>query len=245
MARSLVTIQYLRAASATLVVLFHAGRSYDLSIPVGEGRISLFFIVSGFIFWWITTGSSASPKLFLLRRLARLVPLYWLVTLILFCGAALGLSHHGPISYDHLVKSLLFIPHFARDGQIFPVLIPGWTLVYEMFFCFAFAALLFVAEARRLPIATLVFGGLAAWGFAFHPTDPIAFTYSNEIMLEFLAGIWLAYLWPRISLSKTAAVVILATGVILSFVALRFQNTVPFAFYSGMPALSRSSEPWA
>jgi exopolysaccharide production protein ExoZ len=238
MARSLVTIQYLRAASASLVVLFHAGRNYDISIPVGEGRISLFFIVSGFIFWWITTGSKSSPRIFLLRRLARLVPLYWVVTLILFLGSTLGLSHHAPISPGHLIQSLLFIPHAdPRSGQIFPVLIPGWTLVYEMFFCFIFAALLWVNERRRLLVGTLVFGGLATVGVILRPTDAIAFTYTNEILIEFLAGVWLAYLWPRIHLTKVMAIAILAVGIVLSFVALKFQSSLPFALYSGVPAL--------
>jgi exopolysaccharide production protein ExoZ len=238
MARSLVTIQYLRAASAALVVLFHAGRNYDLSIPVGEGRISLFFIVSGFIFWWITAGSETSPRLFLLRRLARLVPLYWVVTMVLFVGSVLGVSHHAVVSVSHLIKSLLFIPHVdERSGQIFPVLIPGWTLVYEMFFCFVFTALLWVKAKRRLLVATLVFGGLAALGVALHPTDPIAFTYTNEIMIEFLTGIWLAHLWPRIGLSKVAAVGVLAAGIVLSFVALMAQHRLPFVLYSGVPAL--------
>jgi exopolysaccharide production protein ExoZ len=238
MARPLVTIQYLRAASASLVVLFHAGRNYGISIPVGEGRISLFFIVSGFIFWWITTGNKSSPRTFLLRRLARLAPLYWVVTLILFLGSVLGLSHHAEISPEHLIKSLLFIPHVdERSRQIFPVLIPGWTLVYEMFFCFIFAALLWVKERRRLLVGTLVFGGLATLGVILHPTDAIAFTYTNEILIEFLAGVWLAYLWPRIQLSKVMAIAILAAGIVLSFVALTFQHSLPVVLYSGVPAM--------
>jgi exopolysaccharide production protein ExoZ len=234
----LATLQYLRAASASLVVLFHAGRNYDLSIPVGEGRISLFFIVSGFIFWWITAGSQTGPRVFLLRRLARLVPLYWVVTLILFLGSVLGVSHHARISISHLVQSLLFIPHVdERSGQIFPVLVPGWTLIYEMLFCFVFSALLWVAQGRRLLIASAVFGGLAAVGFIFHPTDPIAFTYTNEILIEFLAGVWLAWLWPRIRLTKAASAAILLLGVVLSFVALGLQGRVPFVLYSGLPAI--------
>lgn len=238
MPRTLVTIQYLRAASASLVVIFHAGRNYDISVPVGEGRISLFFIVSGFIFWWITAGSEASPTAFLLRRLARLVPLYWVVTMLLFVGSMIGLSHHAPITIDHLIKSLLFIPHLdGRSGQIFPVLIPGWTLVYEMFFCLVFAALLLVDRQRRLLVATLVFGGLGSLGFIFHPTDAVAFTYTNEIMLEFLAGIWLAQLWPRLHLSKAASVGVLIVGIVLSFVALAAQQSLPFVLYSGMPAM--------
>jgi exopolysaccharide production protein ExoZ len=219
-------------------VVFHAGRAYGLSIPVGEGRISLFFIVSGFILWWITAGSRGSPETFLLRRLARLVPLYWMVTLVLFLGSTTGLSHHATISTSHLLKSLLFIPHVDdRNGQFFPVLIPGWTLVYEMFFCVIFTALLWVDDRRRLLVASAVFGGLAALGFAFQPRDPIAFTYTNEIMLEFLAGIWLAALWPRISLSKAASFTILIFGVVLSFVALLFQHSLPLVVYSGTPAM--------
>ena len=40
----------------------------------------------------------------------------------------------------------------------------------------------------------------------------LAFTYTNEIMLEFLAGIWLAALWPKLRLSKPASVGVLVVG---------------------------------
>lgn len=237
MARPLITVQYMRAVTAMLVVLFHAGRNYSLWIPVGEGRVSLFFIVSGFILWWITANSKASPRIFLLRRLARLVPLYWLATFVLFVGSVLGFTHHPAVPAGHLIKSLLFIPHLDRSGRIFPVLIPGWTLVYEMFFCLVFAALLWIGERRRLLVATLVFGGLAGLGVLLHPTGPIAVTYTNEILLEFLAGIWLAHLWPSVRLPKAAAVAVLIVGIVLSFVALLAQKTLPFVVYSGIPAL--------
>ena len=234
----LVTIQYLRAASAALVVLFHVGRNYDISIPVGEGRISLFFIVSGFVFWWITTGSRASPAVFMLRRLARIVPLYWIVTTVLLVGSLAGVSTHAPATAEHYLKSMLFIPHVdVRSGQIFPLLIPGWTLVYEMFFAIVFALLLCGPERSRLYLATLVFAGLALCGVIFNPVDPVLATYTNEIMAEFLAGVWLAYLWPRVNLSKGVSFAILGTGIIMSFVAQSWQDEVPRIVYSGLPAL--------
>ncbi|MDB5424495.1 MAG: exopolysaccharide biosynthesis protein [Phenylobacterium sp.] len=239
MGRTLVTIQYLRAVSAVLVVLFHVGLRYRHHLPVGEGRVSLFFIVSGFILWWITSGAKTSPTTFLLRRVARMVPLYWLVTWLLGLQSVLNLSQHEPITAEHFIKSLLFIPHLDTrpGGGIWPVLVPGWTLVYEMFFCILFAALLYLPERKRLVVATVLFGGLGAAGFMFRPEGPLAATYTNQIMLEFLAGIWLAAIWRNGALSTSVAASILVGGIVMSWAALPLEDYLPAVLYSGGPAL--------
>ena len=237
MARQLVTIQYLRALSAVGIVLFHVSRRHDVDIPIGEGRIALFFIVSGFILWWITAGRRNDPRQFMLRRLARLVPLYWLVTSIMFVASVLGLTSHHPDGVAHYLASMLFIPHRNSLGQIFPLLMPGWTLVYEMFFCIVFALLLMAPEARRFWALTAVLGGLALCGLVFRPTSAILTIYTNQILLEFLAGVWLAHFWPRIRLSGVAAWSCLALGLGLSVILEPFRVSDYSALVAGVPAL--------
>ncbi len=216
MARQIAAIQYIRAGSAVAIVIFHAGIHYGLILPIGVGRIAAFFIMSGFVFGLITDGRPGRPGQFLSRRVARLAPLYWLVTLIVYAHEAAGLSPHPTASLRHLIASLLFIPDDNVAGQVFPVLVPGWTLTYEMFFCLTYTAILCLNPRRRIWAATALYGGLALAGIVFRPTDAILFAYTNKIVLEFLAGLWLAWLWPRVSLPRPVALGILLIGLAFS-----------------------------
>jgi exopolysaccharide production protein ExoZ len=220
MADRIISIQYIRAFSAIAIVAFHASVHYDRPIHVGEARVAVFFIMSGFVLWLITQGRGNDPTLFLARRLARLMPLYWLVTLLLFFKEIMGWSKHTAATVHQLTLSLILIPHVNNAGQIYPVLIPGWTLVLEMFFCLLLTALLWVEDKRRLWAATLVFSGLAVLGLWLRPSGPIAATYTSLINLDFLAGLWLASVWRRVRMPRPAALGLLAVGFVGSLVRL-------------------------
>lgn len=215
-ARQVATVQYVRAASAVAIVLFHTGLHFGVRIHVGEARVAVFFIVSGIVLWLITMGRRTDPRLFLARRLARIVPLYWLVTLLVFAKEAAGLTTHAHATLPQLVQSLLFLPHRNAAGMLFPVLVPGWTLVYEMFFCLLMAGLLWVRPERRLIWITVILAALAGAGAVLMPADPIGFVYTNPIMLDFLSGVWLAQMWSRRRLNAAGAVVLLTVGVAVS-----------------------------
>jgi exopolysaccharide production protein ExoZ len=237
MRRQIIMVQYIRAVSAAAIVLFHAGAQYHTHLPIGRGRTALFFLLSGFVCWLITAGRAARPNDFIFRRCVRLVPLYSLVTLILFLRSAAGWSAHGAPSAEALVTSLLFIPHLNAAGGLYPVLIPGWTLNYEMFFSLTFAGLLFLDDRRRLWASTLLFGGLATLGLVFQPTDPILVTYTNPILLEFLAGIWLAHLWPRLRPSPRWGLGLLGAGLAASFISPQTGPAAMLFFTAAIPAL--------
>lgn len=113
--------------------------------------VYIFFVISGFIMY--VTGRELSAGEFAWRRLTRIIPLYWVVTLVV-CVVALtdpGVFHRTDLTLAYLVKSLLFIPYAdpTQQGLLFPILVPGWSLNYEMFFYAIFAAsLLFPARLR-------------------------------------------------------------------------------------------------
>jgi exopolysaccharide production protein ExoZ len=178
----------------------------------------LFFILSGFLFWWVTAGQEGAAARFMLRRSARLVPLYWLVTLTVFVASWVGLSHRVPFAAGDLWQSLLFIPHTdARTGLIVPVLQPGWILDYEFPFCVVFSLGLLLREGLRIWALTLLLGSLVVVGVLFHPTNPVLATYTRPLLLEFLAGIWLARTWRRHTLPIWLCGVLLGVGVVASF----------------------------
>ncbi|MEI5604677.1 acyltransferase, partial [Streptomyces brasiliscabiei] len=68
------------------------------------------------------------------------MPLYWAVTLG-FCalGLTTHLFRHFAVTPADLVRSLLFIPYVNPQGRVWPIVIPGWTLDFEMAFYGLFA----------------------------------------------------------------------------------------------------------
>ena len=82
-----IGIQYLRAVASLAVVAFHlapllsplgAQAEKEFIVALGSAGVDIFFVVSGFIIWQSTHGQSPKPGRWLLSRLIRVVPLYWI-----------------------------------------------------------------------------------------------------------------------------------------------------------------------
>src|SRR6185369_17894827 len=76
------SLHYLRAVAALGVVLFHSLADTPWHFELGAAGIHLFFTISGFVIWTSTCRSPPSPKRFAMARVRRIVPLYWVATLI-------------------------------------------------------------------------------------------------------------------------------------------------------------------
>lgn len=133
--------------------------------------MAIFFVISGFIMAYTTRnkfGSASSVANFSIHRFVRVVPLYWLYTLVAAALIMTGAWLKGrDLQASEIAKSLLFIP-YSTGGAMRPVLGQGWTLNYEVFFYGIFALALFFP--RRIGL-TLVAGLLlslatigAFWG---------------------------------------------------------------------------------
>lgn len=97
----LVALQALRAAAALAVALHHArheagflrGAAAEQAgyLPWNAG-VDVFFVISGFVIAYASGpffGRPGGSRLFLTRRIARVVPLYWLATLLVLAIALL------------------------------------------------------------------------------------------------------------------------------------------------------------
>nr|WP_242097963.1 acyltransferase family protein [Sphingomonas sp. CROZ-RG-20F-R02-07] len=73
--RTLLGIQYLRAAAAIAVLVYHAFEARTKSLGFLALGVDLFFVVSGFVMMAITA-ADARPIAFLKARILRIVPLY-------------------------------------------------------------------------------------------------------------------------------------------------------------------------
>ncbi|WP_162820852.1 acyltransferase family protein [Microvirga calopogonii] len=198
---SLFSVQLLRAVAASMVVLHHIqlnvaqGLGLPNALPnlvVGSAGVDIFFVISGFVMVVSSDrlfGQPGATKLFLLRRLIRIVPLYWTATSIYV------LSTGGGYTLAHTLASYFFIPYARPDGVVQPIHVVGWTLNYEMFFYLLFA--LVIALPRRLAVGAVI-AGLGATVLIGRATpqamDALTF-WSQPVILNFVfgLGIGLAY----------------------------------------------------
>lgn len=220
------SVQLLRAVAALLVLCGHvlgaaprAGDGTRLLMPTGAG-VDLFFAISGFIMVYASDRLFTRPgasKTFFSRRIARVVPLYWLTTTAMLVVMALGSKGiSGLPDWTYILSSYLFIPDASFgsvDGVAFPLLSLGWTLNYEMFFYVVFSA--FIVLPRHRAIAGVV-TALCAWvaiGWLLQPASTILATWTQPIILEFALGLLIgnALLDGR-SLSGRAATVMLVAA---------------------------------
>jgi exopolysaccharide production protein ExoZ len=223
-------IQFLRALAATAVMIFHV--SFDIghnvsppgSLPdFGEGAagVDLFFVISGFVMVYSSEGLFGRPRAsltFLLRRLARIVPLYWVLTSIMLAyvfARGFGPSDASPTL---ALASYFFIPYWRPSGEIDPLYEIGWTLNYEMFFYVVFAVALVARREIAVAIVGAVLGAFVlASSLNAHFPSQIAYL-ANPRILEFVFGMGIAMLYcagvrtsPAVSLTLVVAAIVEAT----------------------------------
>lgn len=217
----IASIQYLRGAAAIAVVIFHQfqGQAHGL-FDLGKHGVDLFFVISGFLMVAMTDSRETTPISFLKDRIVRIVPLYWTATLVAFVLLLSGAEMvGGSFGLDVLVKSLFFIPAINLDGGLWPTLFLGWTLNYEMFFYVIFAGLLLATKHSRPFFIGVILGGLVALGLAMKPDHPIARFYTDALLVDFAAGVFLGKLYGM-SLQNTSVRTQIAGTLILIVVLL-------------------------
>ena len=114
--------QYLRGLAALMVVWHHArdqlvGLMQLFPNGIGAKGVDLFFVISGFIMYVTTANTQQSTLQFWWRRIKRVVPLYWFFTLLmvlLWIGRP-TLFKTLSVSWETLIQSLFFIPHFSAS----------------------------------------------------------------------------------------------------------------------------------
>jgi exopolysaccharide production protein ExoZ len=246
-------VQLLRAIAAMLVVVGHAlyelqylpGSEYlgwEKTIRYGAG-VDLFFVISGFIMVYISAdrrGVTAAQR-FLASRILRIVPIYWLLTATWTSFALLQPAIHLVRSIDlrAILASFLFLPvPDAHTLSNLPLLYPGWSLNYEIFF-YALFALALLAPGKRGIVAVIgVLGMLFVADAIWNPSGPVLGFFVNNAVLSFGYGMVIALAVPilrRIPVSFGA--LLIATGVAL-FVAVHFSpRYLPSFVYGGFGAL--------
>jgi exopolysaccharide production protein ExoZ len=204
--QEIAPIQALRAFAAISVAVLHIlgetgamrgtpgrpPRSWLVGFP-WEAGVDLFFVISGFVMVYSSRelfGAPFAQWLFLGRRMARIVPIYWgITTLFLVVAVAAPVILNDPFgSWQVVVASYLFLPWQRPDGSFLPVFRLGWTLNYEMLFYVIFAMAIRFRIHRAVILVSVSLLALVLFPTIYMPQMPQLIFWSDPIVLEFVFG---------------------------------------------------------
>ena len=229
---ALMSIQAARGIATFIVIVAHvqlyvAGK---MNLPdlmpfygVVGAAVDSFFVVSGFIMVYASErlfGQPGGMRIFFLRRLARILPMYWITTtfVVIYRIATYGSLEAGGAPLSYVIASYLFIPITRPDGWGTPVHGVAWTLNYEVFFYMLFGCFVFLSRRRIVIVLSTIFIALALASLAFGPfPNPWGF-WSHPLILEFALGMGLALAYRdgvRIGAAAYWALLAVATAVLL------------------------------
>lgn len=214
----IANLQHLRAFAAINVVIFHiivSATGYQQSLPWfrllqdwGQNGVDIFFVISGFIMLHTQLRQPKTAVAFIRQRLIRIVPLYWLLTLlvVLLLWLVPTLFRQLNLQADWVLASFLFSAQWLTG--LYPVLFVGWTLEWEMLFYLLFGCALALNAGPLLwPILSVVLAAVAA-------------LTGQWMLLEFVFGMLAAWLYHSYRLSAVAGLWLLLSGVVLLLLSL-------------------------
>lgn len=207
----IVPVQMLRFLAAFVVLAGHVEiYTYNLGRFTGvelwrpawmshsAAGVDLFFAISGFVMVTSMRNKAGVPgarRRFVLRRLNRIVPLYWMA---LAFTVAWGWRYGPAADVATTLSAFAFLPHPSSiaHGRVVPPLEVGWSLNYEMLFYVLFAACL-AAPIRTTALRVgAVLVAAVGCGAVFALSEPFA-TWTDPILLEFAGGMAIAQLYAR------------------------------------------------
>lgn len=194
------SIQALRGLAALFVIFQHVR-----FLNFGSFGVDIFFCISGFMIMFST---QKSTDFFFRKRLIRILPLYYLMTIVTYLMLILFPSMFQQTTHQpsYLIKSLLFIPFDIGGGVVQPLMRIGWTVNCEMFFYLLFFISFHISMRYRGIICSgfliLVVGLVQIFSPVFQTWPesvsstlaPVLAFYGDPYMLEFIFGIAAYYL---------------------------------------------------
>lgn len=246
-------IEAMRGVAACMVMIGHilddatqfgfSGVAVPAAWPIWNAGVDLFFVISGFIMVWTfgdRFGSRGAVWDFVVRRLSRIAPLYWLITVLTAVLVVVwpGLFDRAQFAWSHLILSILFVPHLSPRGELLPIVGVGWTLNYEMMFYMIFAiGLLFRTGIGLVVISVAMVGAYVAVRILGSDNHPLGQFVANSVLLDFLVGVGLGQVVRQFGLKRTVLLVTAAAALLAALILPGSFGTMRFV-KAGLPALA-------
>ena len=150
-------LQYLRAFSAIIVVLFHINAGVNGYYPYSQSLnffsrgylgVQLFFCLSGFLISYSGYIKVKSFSSFLKTRIFRIYPTYILITLIylsLIIFFPEAFNREKNIEFIDIINTLFFL-NVEKTNYVFV----SWTLFYQFIFYICFWLISFIAHGMHV-----------------------------------------------------------------------------------------------
>lgn len=136
----LAELDALRGIAAVLVMLFHFTFQYEqlyghrlplsFSVPWGHYGVNLFFMISGFVIF-LTLHRIERPMDFLVSRLSRLFPAYWVAVILTFLLTNLLALPEKTVTIGTAIANFMMFHGLFRIPHVDDVY---WTLEVELLF---------------------------------------------------------------------------------------------------------------
>lgn len=186
-----------RAVSCLLIAAFHTSvylqaNGFDVAFPFRQTPgIHIFIVLSGFMCTRMVRSDDTFLR-FAARRLARLLPLYWLLTTVAIAMAAWKpwLLSEADLSWVSIASSYLLLPHRDRLGDVQPILFVGWMANLIIWLNLLFAASLHAARWARPFVLTAAIAVLFVIGML-QPSSTWRTFLTDPLQFEFAAGVFL------------------------------------------------------
>ena len=224
----LYSIQALRGLGALAVVIFHALSLFPfITFRAGAAGVDLFFVISGIVMSMSIT-EKTKPVEFMIRRFIRVAPMYWIATtLAIFYFSS---RYHMTISTEHIITSYFFLPPPAEN--VFPILYPGWTLNFEMFFYLVLSILILI---NNNTIYTAICILLILGSISKDVSGVAGSYYLTEGLLEFALGLIIGQLIKSgYAPQKIPSLILIASSIILFSTSSQFKSEGVIAW--GIPS---------
>jgi exopolysaccharide production protein ExoZ len=211
---NLYILQIFRGIAAIFVLSAHASLYFDDRyffgiMREGTSGVDFFFVLSGFIIYYVHHNDIGKPNRFLVylkKRFIRIYPIYWFYTfiyvLIIFTVYLLSDRIIAPYFSDinDLIKSLSLYPLNRNLGES-TIIAPAWSLSYEIMFYIIFGITILIKQKySRMIIVAWVFLIFAIFFQLIKINNFIISEFIfNPMNLEFLCGCLIAFLTLKFS----------------------------------------------
>lgn len=154
----------------------------------------IFFTFTGYFLY---EGVKKSTNYYFRKKIARLVPLYWFLTILIYVASLVspGINGGKAYSFSNLIQSLMFIPYYSGDGKLFPILSVGWTLILEVYQYIIFWAIFMVfRHTKHRNVKTILsYSCIIAICYAVKNchkiTNPVFVIWTYKYQIAFIAGL--------------------------------------------------------